>query len=389
MNAQTKISLVGDFNGWNNTVSGAANMTEGPSGTYTFVAIELPAGGIKFIVDNTWTAYGGTTFPSGIGSLTDGTNIPVTPAGFYNVTFVLSTGAYNFEATTNPYAVIKLSGAGLVTDMTIPATLNSAGTIYYKESAVIPVGGPAKFIEDGTANNWSSIDFPSGIGTQGGTLMPVTAGAYNIYFYKDTQEYVFDPAVVSMIGGMVGSGWGADIDFDTADGLIYTKTNFVMDSYPDGVTGIKPSSVGLKFRDNHKWTSNQFGLATADKDLVIYSGTAAQNVCETFTLPLGTYDISFNRVTLEYSFTAVLGVNSFALKNFSVYPNPTQNSWNFASANNDISSVTIVDLLGKTVISKNTSSIEVSVDASSLSKGMYFAKVTSGDSVQTLKVVKN
>jgi hypothetical protein len=395
MNSQTKISIVGDFNGWNNNVSGAANMITSDNEHFTFAALELPIGGFKFVVNNDWPLQiGGTTFPNGTGIQKaatapnpDPANVPGT-AGFWDVTFKLSTLEYTFTSVANPYAVIKLSGAGLSTDLTIPATINSAGAIYFKESTVIPVGGDAKFIGAGTSSNWSSIDFPSGIGTQDGALIPVTKGAYNIYFYTGTNEYVFGSAVVSLMGSLVGSGWGTDIDLETTDGLVYTKDNFVIDSYPDDL-GVKPTTVGLKIRDNHKWTSNQFGLAKADKDKLIYSGTASQDQCETFTLPLGTYNISFNRVTLEFSFTSVLSINSFASKSFSVYPNPTQNSWKFASVNSDISSVVIVDMLGRSVMSKKASSKEVSVDASGLSKGMYFAKVTSGDSVQTLKVVKN
>lgn len=88
--------------------------------------------------------------------------------------------------------------------------------------------------------------------------------------------------------------------------------------------------------------------------------------------------------------TIVLGINKFEKNNsIVVYPNPTKNSWNFTSANTDISSVKITNALGQTLMTRNSSSNNITVDTSSLSKGMYFAEITSGDSIQTLKVIKN
>jgi hypothetical protein len=80
--------------------------------------------------------------------------------------------------------------------------------------------------------------------------------------------------------------------------------------------------------------------------------------------------------------TTVLGINKFKKNNsIAVYPNPTKNSWNFTSDNTDISSVKITNVLGQTVLSRNSSSNNVTIATSALSKGMYFAEITSGDSV--------
>ncbi len=68
-------------------------------------------------------------------------------------------------------------------------------------------------------------------------------------------------------------------------------------------------------------------------------------------IPWGTYNVTLNRFTGEWTFADALGTKGFASSNFKVYPNPTTNNWNFVSNNNgQIDSVRIVDVLGKVVL---------------------------------------
>jgi lipocalin len=86
---------------------------------------------------------------------------------------------------------------------------------------------------------------------------------------------------------------------------------------------------------------------------------------------------------------AVVSAESFARNNtVMAYPNPTQGVWNFTATNDVISSVEVIDVTGKTVAATNSAAAEVTVDASGLSKGIYFAKITSGAAVQTVKIIK-
>ncbi len=106
----------------------------------------------------------------------------------------------------------------------------------------------------------------------------------------------------------------------------------------------------------------------------------------------GTYDVIFNRLTGEYSFeapgTIALANNTFTTKTFSVSPNPTSNNWKIASAN-DITSVQVVNVLGKVVYTSNIIANEINVDASALSNGVYFARIASANAVETVKLIKN
>lgn len=382
--------------GWNQPGGLALTTTDGGT-TWTATNFEIIGdGAMKFDEAGTWGTTGGFTganvspfgFPSGVVTLDGGNDIKGT-LGFWNVTYNAITKAYLFTPGVNPNQVIKISGGGLAADI----QLNSANGIAYSKKSVYFPGGVGKFIQGGTANQWGGA-FPDDAAAVLGGTITIDAGPYNVFFTKSAvgpKEYVFEPVVVSMIGNFAGSNWGADLDLTTVDNMHYTMSNWapvVGNSTPP------EAELHLKIRDNHDWAT-QYGNSTDTNggNNLKLTGTSKNGIAGgggDIFIPWGkVYNVDFNRSTGEWTFSDVLGVDKFAAKNFSVYPNPTQNSWKFSSANNDISSVSIVDVLGKTIMSKNTSSKEVTVDASELSKGVYFAKVTSGDSVQTLKVVKN
>lgn len=77
-------------------------------------------------------------------------------------------------------------------------------------------------------------------------------------------------------------------------------------------------------------------------------------------------------------------LNLFENQAFTVYPNPTSARWNFESAVDAPVAVEIIDLTGKTVLASKTPA----VDATGLTNGVYFARITSGGAVSTIKVIK-
>lgn len=564
MNAQN-IWLTGTgFGGWDE--AGRIQLETTDNVTYTKSNIEIVGDRQFKFTEGTWATAAGFNaalsdpngFPNGVAAVVDGSPNMIGVLGFWNVTYNHTTKAYSFTPGVNPNRIVVLNGGGLSPDENLPTT---DGINYSKESVVFATGGNTRFLEAASAinptptANWSAVDFPAGVGVQDGTLIPVPAGVYYVFFNINTGDYAFDPTVVSMIGGMNGWNDGSGAwDMLTTDGVTYYLNNVTFAAGGD-----------FKFRDNHSWNNN-FG-ASAVNDFP--SGTAAPDCCEVSNIhyAAGTYNVTFNRVTLAYefvslnanvdfnssnatpsnihlattdgvnytgngvefgaggagsfdeiaslvnpagpfgtwpvattpvnarrniafdkttgvysfpfvtygitggmngwggnddlsttdgylytlnnyvlaapadfkireghswsyknygsvdpapvmsgaivhegnnfhleagtwnisldistmtfSFTNALAVNKFDANKFSVYPNPSNSSWNFASASGDITSVRIVDLLGKTVLTKKASSSEVSVDASSLANGMYFAEISSGDAVQTVKVVKN
>jgi hypothetical protein len=85
----------------------------------------------------------------------------------------------------------------------------------------------------------------------------------------------------------------------------------------------------------------------------------------------------------------VLSTNQFTIADFKVFPNPAEDSWNIVNKTSQAFTVNLYDVNGKLIsVFENISSQELTIDASSLKAGIYFAKITSDDASTTLKLVK-
>ncbi|HET8839405.1 MAG TPA: T9SS type A sorting domain-containing protein [Flavobacteriaceae bacterium] len=83
----------------------------------------------------------------------------------------------------------------------------------------------------------------------------------------------------------------------------------------------------------------------------------------------------------------VLATEQFSGKTFQVYPNPVSNRM-YVQSQTIVDEVTIYDLLGKIVLQSQPGTISPSIDTSSLTSGMYMAKITSGNVSKTMKILK-
>ena len=374
-NAQTVHLTGAGVGGWNNPPLAINQMTTVDNANYTLSNVQITGSGgsaeFKFMANSDWgTTYGFTSvnqWPSGVAGA-GGSNITGV-AGFWNVAYNLTTGEYSFTPGANPNAAINLTSSGS------PIALVTSDGINYSSPSTTLSAGTFLFSQEGNQNQWGSASFPSGTSVQGGAGMNVPNGTFNISFNKNTGEYNFANTAVGMIGvGSPSGSWGSDAVMNTTDAVTYTIMNAV-------ITG-----GSMKFRDNASWTY-QFGTDGGANTNTFPSGTAIPNGNDMLTVS-GTYNITFNRTTGQYNFANVLSTTNFNNIKVSVYPNPSQNNWSFTSAE-VISSVQIVDVTGKIVANVISSSANLNVNASNLANGIYFAKVTSLNEVQTIKLVKN
>lgn len=332
---------------------------------YTLNNFTLEAGTVKFRQDNDWpNNWGGTTWPSGTGLFNSQQNIPSQP-GLYNITFNRTTLAYNFEDAGNFDDINVMVGATSVLMFTLD------GVTYQANNVVLADAGTVTFSVNGT-ETWGGTAFPEGTATMGGAAIAVPANSYNVTYNADTHAYDFNFVTISITGDAVG-GWGnVDVDMTTTDGINYS------------VNDVTFTAAEWKYRLNHDWGTT-WGNATFPSGTVTVVSNGG-NIMAT----AGTYDGTFNRVTGDFAFTnATAGTNDFNANSISAYPNPTQNAWNFNAGTNTISSMQIVDASGKVVYSAAVNAAEVTVNASAFASGMYFARLTSGAAVQTIRVVKN
>ncbi len=373
------------------STSGGAVLTSDLTGTFfSAKKVTLVPGNCQISVDG--VLAGAVTFPNG--DAVDGSdNIPVTTTGIdYDVTFDYTLYKYTFTVATFPIIDIigngttgNESGWGSPIDMVTTDgetyTLKNL-KLYATSSDSNPVGGAAgvKFrLGHSWDTNWGGNSFPTGP-TGGNDNIMVSAGTYDVTFNLTTHAYTFSFPIIDLIGnGTTGneSGWGTPIDMATTDGVNYTVTQTLFatssDSNPVG------GAAGVKFRLGHSWDTNWGGNSFP-------TGPTGSN--DNIMVNAGTYAVKFNRLTGAYDFGTALAVKNFSAGSFKAYPNPTQNSWTISGGTNKITSVHVYDMLGRSVYAKATSSNDVSVNASALSKGTYFAKVSTENGTSTVKLVK-
>ncbi len=344
---------------------------------YTLKKVALVLGNCQFDIaenGNPKTGLvGGTGFPNGLAqSATD--NIPVATAADYDVTFDMIDGAYTFTLASFPQISIVGSAAGGwgtagVVDTNVMTTTDG---VTYTLNYIPLTTGLVKFRQDNSWNtNWGGDVWPSGPTTVGN--IPSVQGYYNVTFNRTTGAYSFLPYTISVVGDGVG-GWGP-----YPQPAEYTDPNVM--STVDGenytLNGLIVSNGLVKFRENNAWKQSWGGATWPSGD------TTSGNIPSV----AGTYNVTFNRLTGAYNFGTALAVKNSNAGSFKAYPNPTKNSWNITS-NDDITSVKVFDILGKTVYAKSASSKEVTVNASDLSKGVYFAKFSTANGTSTVKLIK-
>jgi len=337
------ISILGGSTtvGWNADIDMVT--TDGVVYTYNNLVITVPASdpGVKFRKGHDWTVnWGGSGFPAGTASL-NGSNIPAVN-GTYNVTFNLSTLQYSFVAAG--FDDVTVAGIAMFTTDGINYSVNN-----------VALNGQVTFTVNGVAvpNN-----------------AQVSENNYNVTFNKQTGAYAFNFVVVSLIGEGVAD-WNTDTDLTTTDGFNYTLRNF---TFPGGEA---------KFRLNHDynpgWGGTEFPAGTGS------TAGDAPNI----PITAGTYDVAFNRLMGVYSFSApTAGTHSFTVNTFTVYPNPSQNSWNFTSSASNITNLQVIDVTGKVVYTAVPNALAASVEAAGLTAGIYFARLNSANAVQTIKLIR-
>ncbi len=87
------------------------------------------------------------------------------------------------------------------------------------------------------------------------------------------------------------------------------------------------------------------------------------------------------------AYDASLSTNSFNSAAFTYYPNPVKNTLNLSYSEN-ISDVSVYNLLGQQVIAKAINANQSQIDMSNLASGAYVVKVTANNQVKTIKVIK-
>ncbi len=357
-----EIGMIGDaLTGWDDDV----DMTTTDGVTYTLEEYVFNSGSAKFRQDDAWTNnWGGSDFPSGT-AVFNADNIPVV-AGTYTVTFNLETLAYNFESTVT-FPNIGMIGTAVNDGADEDENLFTTDGENYFINAFTFSDGILHFRQDDDElTNWGATDFPTGTATQDGGDIPVVGGTYNVNINIATGAYSFDYLTISMIGAF--NDWGADEDLTTTDGENYTLDSFVVAE--DGE---------LKFRQNHDWGTS-WGVAEFPSGTATIGGNNIPAIA-------GTYSVVFNRLTGEFTFGNVVGVEDFTSNAnlVSIYPNVTNNSF---AINRVATGIEIYNEIGKLIqVFNGNFNANQSFDISSLNAGLYFVQIKTATSSNVQRLI--
>jgi hypothetical protein len=130
---------------------------------------------------------------------------------------------------------------------------------------------------------------------------------------------------------------------------------------------------------------------------VVPAGTAFTDSAGTYPTSLGGIDFYslstdhmmwFDTFVYQDSFVPTsLGVSDLDAKGFVAYPNPVSSVLNL-KANEAISSVSIINILGQEVYSSSIDALNATIDMSNYASGAYFVRVNINGTEGIVKIVK-
>jgi hypothetical protein len=266
---------------------------------WTVTAYLVGGKSLKFRAEDKWdNNWGAATFPTGTGTQ-NGPNIPVTNSGYYKITFNAGTGAYTFTTvTTTVYNFVSLIGEQSSWGSDIADLSKDPNNEHIWTGTVNLTAGQLKFrANHDWAVNWGATSDAtatnlSGYGVQNGANVSITtAGNYFVYINTATGEYFFgksDRATpytdVGLIGDATPGGWDSDTN------LIRNPSNpYKWSGY------ITLTNKEAKFRAQNDWGVNWGGSTFP-------TGVSTQNGPNIPIAAAGTYYITFNSSTGEYTF---------------------------------------------------------------------------------------
>lgn len=229
-------------------------------------------------------------------------------------------------------------------------------------NGIIGLGGitgytDAEFVLNYTTNNISLGNFPKAYGD---TTTDNVAGNYAFDIYTGTFTGTFTTSVDAY--GTMNTG---------TDGIVNVTRLKTVESLQISYTGL--GVVGTFVQTTYRYyRQNDFWPYVKSTNRVISIAALGMN---TNTTEIEKAPATFLLSTPQNTFESTI----------SLFPNPATNSINVKS-NEEIISLTVLDQLGKVILTKNQSS---NLDISSLQNGIYFANIKTNDGNVVKKFIKN
>jgi hypothetical protein len=206
------------------------------------------------------------------------------------------------------------------------------------------------------------------------TGLPV--GSYSVQTLDRNNCFFNIDAVVNVAAPLINNQSTATINFPQ-DGITRTLANIIV-----------PGSSNLKWYANPGTSvilkkSNKFKLETPLPLTTVLQNNTTYYASQT----INGFE-SQQRLAVNVTIGAILSTNEIVFEGFKHYPNPIKNSYLVSNNSFEIQEINVLDLSGKTIISKKINAFKSEIDFSNLTHGMYFVKVKSEDFEKTFKVFK-
>lgn len=342
-------------------------------------------------------------------------------------------------AATTTYTATATSPAGCTAVNTVDVTVNVTETPAATAQSFCNAATVADLTATGTAIQWYTV------GLAGTPLAASTPLATGTYYASQTvngcespiripvavqinvtpaptaaaaQTFCNTATVASLIATETGVQWfttatgGTALTADTAltSGTVYyaSQTNNGCESTRTAVTAtitVVDAPTGAATQ-----TINANTAANATIDDIVVTGTttgiitwyateanalAGENAIPAGTpITAGTYyatqtvDGCASAMVLAVTVEVVLGTQNFDTHSFTYYPNPVSNVLTI-SYSSEITSVSVVNLLGQQILTAQPNSTNAAIDLTHIASGTYLVNVTAGATSKTIKIVKN
>ncbi len=327
----------------------------------------------------------------------------------------------NFAAGVFTYNVDLPSGTTAVPQVTLATATDSGAAVVITQATALPGDATIGVTSaNGMNNETYTISFAA-VGPSMGTATPPNRPAADVISifsdaYSDIAVDTFDTSWcpgstsdVTIAGeamkridglGCEGIDWQGARTID-ASGF----THFHMDLYIEE-SNLIGKEINMKFS---QWGGtggevSAFNINVGDGagaaqtlvngwniiDVVIdaaFTGDTTRNDIVQFVITSNVPTMWYDNLYLHKNTTA--GVDDFTAAPFKVYPNPTSNEWTISSTDAVLETVQIFDLSGKLVMTQEVNNSSTRISTTTLTSGVYIAKVTSASGTQNLKLIKN
>jgi carboxypeptidase T len=330
----------------------------------------------------------------------------------------IETGA----ATVSLEPLLNIQSVGTPVTYNLGAAVTDDGTISYTLNASIQDGDEIKYVLTTDDGNWIQRDTITKIYGNAGTLTEtVSDNANNInnwtgnwntttstyyspsssftdspganYQNNATRTFTFNTSIdltdMEIAKATFYAKWDVETDYDFCQFQVSTDGGANWEGQCGLYTAIATNGDGVQPVNEPVWHGVKSDWVNEEINLSEYLG---QTINVRFVLKSdggvrkdGFYFDDFKILTKAEETQPGVGVSNLTENKLKIYPNPAMGKFYVDGLeSNDV--IEMIDLRGITVLRMNTGNEKVSVDASTLSNGVYFVKI-SGQNQSTEKIL--